>query len=160
MNETLITVVGNLVDDPKLRTTDGGVEVASFRVASTARRFDRETGRWVDYGQLFLGVSCWRALGANVAASLHKGDPVVVSGRLFTRQYERDGQLRSSYEMDAVAAGPDLSRGTASFQRVSRPAVPATHTATDEHGLPEGPPDDLVGPSPGPDADALASAAA
>jgi single-strand DNA-binding protein len=161
MNETLITVVGNLVDDPKLRTTDSGVEVCSFRVASTARRLDRETGRWVDYGQLFLGVSCWRGLGINVAASLHKGDPVVVSGRLFTRQYERDGQLRSSYEVDAVAVGPDLARGTASFQRVTRPAVPATHAATDEHGVPETPPDDLVGASVAPDAGAaLASAAA
>jgi single-strand DNA-binding protein len=144
MNETLITVVGNLVDDPKLRTTDSGVEVSSFRVASTSRKYDRETNRWVDYGQLFLGVSCWRALGINVVASLRKGDPVVVSGRLFTRQYERDGQLRSSYEMDAVALGPDLARGTASFQRVTRPAVPATHVATDEHGVPEAPPDDVL----------------
>jgi single-strand DNA-binding protein len=76
-------------------------------------------------------------------ASLHKGDPVVVSGRLFTRQYERDGQLRSSYEMDAVAVGPDLARGTATFQR-SR-SVPQTHSPTDDQGLPELPPSDLVG---------------
>jgi single-strand DNA-binding protein len=89
---------------------------------------------------------------------------VVVSGRLFTRQYERDGQLRSSYEMDAVAVGPDLARGTATFQR-SRPSVPATHTSTDEHGMPEPPPYDLAAP-PGPapagavQAEALATAAA
>jgi len=138
MHETLITVVGNLVDDPKLRTTDSGVEVTGFRVASTSRRYDRDTNRWVDYGQLFLGVTCWRTLGVNVVASLRKGDPVVVSGRLFTRQYERDGQMRSSYEMDAVAVGPDLARGTASFQR-ARPTVPATHAPTDEQGLPEPP---------------------
>jgi single-strand DNA-binding protein len=138
MYETLVTVVGNLVDDPRLRTTENGVEVTNFRVASTSRKYDRETGTWVDYGQLFLGVSCWRSLGLNVVASLRKGDPVVVSGRLFTKQYERDGQPRSSYEMDAIAVGPDLARGTATFQR-SRPGVPATHVPTGEDGLPEAP---------------------
>jgi single-strand DNA-binding protein len=144
MNETLVTVVGNLVDDPKLRTTETGVEVTSFRIASASRRLDRDTNKWVDYGQLYLGVSCWRTLGVNVVASLRKGDPVLVSGRLFTRQYERDGQLRSSYEVDAVAVGPDLARGTATFQR-ARSAVPATHAPTDEDGLPEAPPGEPAG---------------
>jgi single-strand DNA-binding protein len=137
MNETTVTIVGNLVDDPRMRTTESGIEVTSFRIASTARRFDREAARWVDAGSVFLGVTCWRALGVNVVASLRKGDPVVVHGRLFTRQYEREGQLRSAYEVDALAVGPDLSRGTASFQRVARTAVPATYSATDEHGVPE-----------------------
>jgi single-strand DNA-binding protein len=147
MNETTVTVVGNLVDDPRMRTTDSGVEVTSFRVASTARRFDREAARWVDAGSVFLSVTCWRALGVHVVASLRKGDPVLVTGRLFTRQYERDGQLRSAYEVDAVAVGPDLARGTATFQRVARVAVPATYSATDENGVPE---------TPGQDADPAA----
>lgn len=137
MNETTITVVGNLVDDPRLRTTEGGVEVTSFRVASTSRRFDREAAKWVDAGSVFLGVTCWRSLGVNVVASLRKGDPVVVHGRLFTRQYEREGQLRSAYELDAVAVGPDLARGTANFQRVARGAGPQTYSPTDEAGMPE-----------------------
>jgi single-strand DNA-binding protein len=142
VNETIVTVVGNLVDDPTLRQTDSGVEVAGFRVGSTSRRYDRETGRWVDAGTLFLHVTCWRALGANVAASLGKGDPVVVSGRLFTRTYERDGQTRTSYELDALAVGPDLARGRASFQRTARPPVPSTHVDTDADGVPESPPPD------------------
>jgi single-strand DNA-binding protein len=150
MNETVVTVVGNLVDDPRMRTTDSGIEVTSFRVASTARRFDREAARWVDAGSVFLGVTCWRSLGVNVVASLRKGDPVVVHGRLFTRQYERDGQVRSSYEMDAAAVGPDLARGTASFQRVARAGVPATYSATDDHGMPEMPAEHGEGPPPRP----------
>jgi single-strand DNA-binding protein len=159
MHETMITIIGNLVDDPKLRTTDSGVEVTNFRIASTSRRLDRESNSWVDYGQLFLGVSCWRSLGVNVVASLRKGDPVVISGRLFTRQYERDGQLRSSYEMDAVAVGPDLARGTATFQRTK--PVPATHAATDKQGVPEAPPGDQAGqPAVPAGAGALATAAA
>jgi single-strand DNA-binding protein len=113
MNETNVTVVGNVVDDPRLRTTDTGVDVAGFRVASTARRWDRATSRWSDAGSLFLSVTCWRGLAGNAAASLRKGDPVVVTGRLFTRTYEKDGQTRSTCELEAVAIGPDLARGTA-----------------------------------------------
>jgi single-strand DNA-binding protein len=139
MNETTVTIVGNLVDEPRMRTTESGVEVTNFRIASSSRRFDRETARWVDGGSLYLSVTCWRSLGVNVAASIGKGDPVIVHGRLFTRQYERDGQVRSAYELDAVAVGPDLARGTATFERVGREGVPATYSATDERGMPETP---------------------
>jgi single-strand DNA-binding protein len=126
MNETQVTVVGNVVDDPRLRRTEGGVEVAGFRIASTSRRYDREAGRWADSGSLFLQVSCWRTLGVNVVDSLRKGDPVLVVGRLSTRTYERDGQVRSSYELEATAVGPDLARGTARFERTVR--VPPTYS--------------------------------
>jgi single-strand DNA-binding protein len=120
VNETIVTLVGNLVDDPKLRTTDGGAEVAGFRVASTSRRFDKTDQRWVDGASLFLTVSCWRALGANATASLRRGDPVVVTGKLTTRTYEKDGQTRSVAELEALAIGPDLARGTAVFRRSPR----------------------------------------
>ena len=128
MNETIVTLVGNLVDDPKLRTTDGGAQVTGFRVASTSRRFDKTEQRWVDGGALFLSVSCWRALGANANASLRRGDPVVVTGKLTTRTYEKDGQTRSVAELEALAIGPDLARGTAVFQRSPRPANDAAET--------------------------------
>jgi single-strand DNA-binding protein len=137
----MITVVGNLVDEPRMRTTESGIEVSSFRMGSTSRRFDREGEQWVDSGSLFLNVTCWRALGANVAASVGKGDPVIVRGRLFTRQYEKDGQLRSAYEVDAVTVGLDLSRGTSTFQRTARADVPATFTPTGPDGVPERPDD-------------------
>ena len=126
MNETSVTVVGNLVEDPRLRTTDTGVDVASFRVASTSRRFDKDAGRWIDSASLFLSVTCWRTLAGNAVASLRKGDPVVVTGRLSTRTYEKDGQVRSTCELEAVAVGPDLARGTAVFRRSPRTATPGT----------------------------------
>jgi single-strand DNA-binding protein len=122
MNETFVTVVGNLVDDPKLRTIEAGQDVAGFRVASTSRRFDRDSQRWTDSAQLFLAVSCWRALAGNATASLRKGDPVVVTGKLTTRTYEKDGQTRSVCELEALAIGPDLARGTAVFRRSPRSA--------------------------------------
>jgi len=131
LNETFVTVVGNLVDDPKLRTLEAGQDLASFRIASTSRRFDRDSQRWVDSSQLFLGVTCWRELAGNAAASLRRGDPVVVSGKLSTRTYEKDGQNRSVCELEALAIGPDLARGTAVFRRTPRSASeePAGATA-------------------------------
>jgi single-strand DNA-binding protein len=155
MNETTVTIVGNLVDDPRMRTTESGIEVTSFRIGSTSRRFDREAARWVDAGSVFLGVTCWRSLGVNVVASLRKGDPVVVHGRLFTRQYERDGQVRSAYELDAATVGPDLARGTATFQRVARTAVPDTYSATDDHGVPATSMEPSAGPALQPAEEAL-----
>lgn len=154
MNETSVTVVGNLVDDPRLRSTDAGVDVASFRVASTSRRYDRESRRWVDSASLFLSVSCWRTLAGNAVASLRKGDPVVVTGRLSTRTWEKDGQVRSSCELEAVAVGPDLARGTAVFRRSPR-AVTAGPSGDDAEPVPAGA-DDL----PDTAADAQLAAAA
>lgn len=120
MYETTLTIVGNLVDDPRVRNTESGIEVTGFRVASTSRRKDRDTNQWVDGQSVFINVSCWRDLGSNVAVSLHKGDPVVVHGRLYTRRYEINGEPRTAFELEAQAVGPDLARGTAQFQRPHR----------------------------------------
>lgn len=120
MNDTVITVTGRIVNPPKRRVTESGVSVTSFRVASTARRRDRETQEWVDGDSLFLNVSCWRQLADNVARSLVQGDPIVVTGRIFTRDYEHEGQKRSSFDLDASAIGPDLSWGQVEFTRVRR----------------------------------------
>jgi single-strand DNA-binding protein len=119
MNDTYITIVGNVVDEPRLRTTSSsGVPVLSFRVASTSRRLDRETGKWQDSDRLFATVTCWRALAQNVARSLKKGQPVIVTGRFYSREYTtKDETSRVSYEVDAAAIGHDLSRGISEFTR-------------------------------------------
>jgi single-strand DNA-binding protein len=120
MNDTYVTVVGNAVDAPNARRLESGTTVCNFRVASTARRFDREAGKWADGDSLFLKVTCWRQLADNALQSIFKGDPVVVVGRLFTRAYEVEGQRRSSYEMEAVSVGHDLARGVTEFKRTAR----------------------------------------
>jgi single-strand DNA-binding protein len=138
MNDTYVTVVGNAVDAPNPRRLENGTTVCNFRVASTARRFDREAGRWADGDSLFLKVTCWRQLADNAAQSIFKGDPVVVVGRLFTRAYEVEGQRRSSYEMEAVSVGHDLSRGVSEFQRTAR-SQPTYEVTTDvDPGVPAG----------------------
>ena len=94
--ETIITVVGNLVDDPELRFTPSGAAVANFRIASTPRFFDKQSNDWKDGEALFLSCSVWRQAAENVAESLQKGMRVVVQGRLKQRQYEtREGEKRT-----------------------------------------------------------------
>ena len=121
-NATVISVAGQVVDAPQLRRTgDTATTVASFRMASTARRFDRGMRQWVDGDTMFFRVNCWRHLGENVAVSLDKGDPVLVHGRLVQREYEVDGKRHRSPEIEAYAVGPDLARGTTVFTRRTRP---------------------------------------
>jgi single-strand DNA-binding protein len=145
MNETTVTVVGNVVDNPRMRRTDKGTDVASFRVGSTARWFDRETGQWVDGAKLFVAVSCWRQLAVNVVDSVRRGDPILVSGRLSTREYEKDGQKRSSFELEANAVGHDMSRGRSVFQR-TRSDTMATFEVSDDDDQEPAPPELRVVP--------------
>jgi single-strand DNA-binding protein len=118
--ECVITVVGNLVDDPEIRWTSSGVAVAKFRVASTPRVFDRQTNEWKDGEGLFLACSVWRQAAENVAESLQKGMRVIVQGRLKQRSYEdREGVKRTVYELDIEEVGPALSRATAKVTKTA-----------------------------------------
>src|SRR5690606_36948981 len=107
------------------RPANTGALVTTFKIASTARRLNRETGQWVDGNTLRVRVTCWRGMASNVKHSVTLGDPVIVTGRLFTRDWrDSEGVLRTQYELEATAVGHDLSRGRAVFERV-RP-----HTST------------------------------
>jgi single-strand DNA-binding protein len=104
-------------------------------VASTSRRFDREHQRWIDNATLFVNVTCWWAMAENVAFSVHKGQPVVVTGRYYSREYELNETVRVSYELEANAVGHDLTRGTSEFRKVIRPSV-TVNVEVDDDGIP------------------------
>lgn len=119
--ETIITVVGNLTDDPELRFTPSGAAVANFTVASTPRTFDRNTNEWVDGEAMFLRCSIWRQAAENVAESLQRGMRVVVQGRLKARSYEtREGEKRTVFEIEVDEIGPSLRFATAKVTRTNR----------------------------------------
>ncbi|MGW7239709.1 single-stranded DNA-binding protein [Streptomyces sp. NPDC054813] len=112
--ETVITVVGNLVDEPELRFTSSGAAVAKFRIASTPRVYDKQANEWKDGDALFLTCSVWRQAAENVAESLQRGMRVIVQGRLKQRSYEDKEQVkRTVYELDVDEVGPSLARATA-----------------------------------------------
>jgi single-strand DNA-binding protein len=117
LNQTSVTIVGRLASKPDHRLTVNDVDVTHFRLASNERRFDRQAEQWVNGDQLFIDVTCWRRLAFNVSSCLAKGDPVVVTGRLYTYEYEVEGKRRSSIRMEATAVGPDLSWITVAVRR-------------------------------------------
>ena len=120
MYGTPICIVGNVVDDVVNRPTTSGLSRVSFRVANTQRRKDRDTGQWVDGHKFFVSVVFWREFAENVAASLKKGDPIVVTGRIYSRQYVKEEASRVSYEIEPDSIGHDLARGVSKFDRRKR----------------------------------------
>jgi single-strand DNA-binding protein len=121
MFDTPLTIIGNVLVAPQARRTVETNQLAvTFRVASTSRRRDKANDTWIDGHSLRVRVTCWRRLAEGVAASLRLGDPVIVTGRLYTRDWVDDnGNHRVLYEMDAHAVGHDLARGTSEFTRNS-----------------------------------------
>jgi len=118
--ETVITVVGNLTADPELRYTQSGRAVANFTIASTPRTFDRESNQWKDGDALFLRASCWAEFAEHVASSLTKGSRVIAQGRLIQRSYQdREGNNRTSIELQIDEIGPSLRYATAAVTRAS-----------------------------------------
>lgn len=119
MHDTNVTIVGNALNTPEWRRLDESrTLVAKFKVASTSRRYDRQSNRWVDGSSLRVRVNCWRRLAENVSLCVHVGDPLIITGRLYSREWEgEDNVRRISYELDAVAVGHDLSRGRGRFTR-------------------------------------------
>jgi single-strand DNA-binding protein len=133
VNETPVTFVGNVATDIRSTRSRDGVPIASFRIASTTRRFERGKG-WSDVDTIFVTVVCWRQLAEHAASSFSKGEPIIVTGRLRMRQWTaEDGRSGTAVELEAFAAGHDLSRGIAAFTRMAtRPVERAGQTAADE----------------------------
>ena len=141
MQEPVITVTGNVGGMPRTRVVASGSVVTDFRIANTPRDVDKATGQWSDGQTVWFGVSCWRALAENVAASVKTGDRVVVTGRLRAHTWKTEqGEERSSLEIKAQTVGFDLSRGKAVQER----SVPLGITS--DPGLPpvDEPDDDLA----------------
>lgn len=117
MHQINVSVVGVAVSDVRAATTDAGYSMARFRLVCRPRRFDGATGTFTELEPSFLTVLCWRQLADHVAASVHKGDQVVVTGRMRVREWEQDGRVRVSVEVDAQSVGLDLTRAPAILKR-------------------------------------------
>lgn len=123
MSDILTTVLGRLTNEPTTRTLESGREVTSFRMACNHGFFDREAGAWRESSTSYVAVDVWRrSLGRNVTASFVKGDPVIVHGRLYVREYEQDGRPRTAVALVAESVGPDLNTATVAVTRVRRDA--------------------------------------
>lgn len=120
MNESLITLQGRVGSDVSLRRA-GDADVASFRLACTPRRYQRKTDSWVDADTQWFTVAAWRGLAKNCDRSLRRGDAVVIHGRLNAQTWvNKAGVEVTTFEIDAVFVGHDLTKGTSVFTRPAR----------------------------------------
>jgi single-strand DNA-binding protein len=130
IQEAQVNLTGYVAADPKFKKVTGDISSTKLRVAYTARRRDRQTGEWSDGPTSFVNVQCWRTLAENVQMSVHKGEPVLVTGRLQIRRYQdSDGVPRTAVEIEAVSIGHDLTRGVAQFSRTRWPSAIAAAAA-------------------------------
>ena len=140
MNETYVTVSGNVVGDPVVRATRANVPFVTFRVASNVRRVDFKTGEYIDAGTNFVNVTAFRGLGVNLSNSLKKGEPVIVYGRMRINQWVNGERTGTTVEIDAYNVGHDLTFGQSTYTRVAKPqlnqsdrmADPAVQDAADQ----------------------------
>lgn len=120
MNDIPITITGIAVTDAREIPTKTGAVGASFRLASNSRKFNKATNTWVDGDTSYVNINCWRTLAANVLESVHRGDPVVVAGRMRVREWSTGEKSGTSVEIDATSVGHDLSRGVTTFAKLNR----------------------------------------
>jgi len=123
MNETYVTISGNVVGDPVVRATRASVPFVTFRVASNVRRVDFKTGEYTDAGTNFVNVTAFRALGVNLSNSLKKGEPVIVYGRMRINQWVNGERTGTTVEIDAYNVGHDLTWGQTQFTKVVKPQL-------------------------------------
>lgn len=117
-NEPTITLVGNLTADPELRYTQSGTAVCNFTVAQTPRQYDKNSNQYVDGNPLFMSCHVWKKAAENAEQSLAKGMRVIVVGRLRQRSWEdKEGNKRTTYEVEVDSVGPDLTWATTTVTR-------------------------------------------
>ena len=138
IHDAQVHLAGYVATEPKFKKVAGDTSSVRLRVAYTARRRDKETGEWGDGPTSFVTIQCWRTLADNVSMSVHKGEPVLITGRLQIRRFEdAGGAPRTAVEVEAASVGHDLTRGVAQF---SRTRWPATAAAAGAAALPDGAP--------------------
>jgi len=120
MADNTVTIVGNVTRDPELRFTNTGRGMATFGVAVNRRWQNRQSGEWEEQVS-FFNVVAWGDMGENIAGSIHKGDRVIVNGRLEQRSYEpTPGEKRSVVEVIADEVGPSLRWASATVTKAER----------------------------------------
>ena len=128
-----ITVTGNIATPPQHKRTAGGVAITTFRVASGQRRYDNATSSWTDSGTNWYSVSTYRRLAEHALASLHKGDRVILTGRLRLREWDTGAKKGVAVEIDADSIGHDLLFGISRFEKDAAPAPAADASQGDSN---------------------------
>jgi single-strand DNA-binding protein len=135
MSDTVIHMIGHAGTDVDYRQIGNGTDLSTFRLASTPRRYDRNSEQYVDGTTTWITVQCWRSLALHVRDAVRRGDPLVVIGKLKTEEWTKDDARYSRMVLEALAVGHDLNRGVSAFRKTPRRT--------------ESRPEPAPGPSPG-----------
>ena len=120
----IVTITGYVATEPKLvLTKHKQTPVVNLRIGSTYRRLDTLTGEWRELGTSFFTVNCWNRLAFGAAASLRKGEPIIVRGRLKTRAWTDNGTTRTVHEIEADAIGHNMAYGWSHFMKGVHPKL-------------------------------------
>jgi single-strand DNA-binding protein len=143
IHDAQVHLAGYVATEPRFKKVAGDTSSVRLRVAYTARRRDKETGEWSDGPTSFVTIQCWRTLADNVSMSVHKGEPVLIMGRLQIRRFEdAEGAPRTAVEVEASSVGHDLTRGVAQFSRTrwhsvsAATALPDSASGSEEGAMP------------------------
>lgn len=109
-----------LTQDPELRFAPSGTAVCKLNMAFNSRKKNDATGQWEDDAVFFITGTLFKQAAENAAESLTKGTEVVVTGRVKTRQYEKDGEKRSTVELLIDSVGPSLAWVQVKVQKMER----------------------------------------
>lgn len=119
--DNTVTIAGNVTRDPELRFTPNGAAVASFSVAVNRRWRNAQSGEYEEQTS-FFDITAWKDLAQNLADSIHKGDRVVVMGRIEQRSWEDadSGDKRSKIEVVADDVAVSMRWATTAITKVAR----------------------------------------
>ena len=113
------TITGLIATTPRHLITADGLPITSFRLVSATRKFDTDSGTWVDGEQSWFTITAFRQLAINTATSLGKGERVLVAGKLRVRDWDNGERAGTSVEIEATSIGHDLNYGTATYTPIA-----------------------------------------
>ncbi|MGF3055349.1 single-stranded DNA-binding protein [Microbacterium sp. YY-01] len=133
----MITLTGNIANEPAVNRTGAGTPLVRFRLATSNGYRDNRTGAWVDAGTNWYTVTAFRTLAENAGGVLAKGDAVIVQGRLRLREWEANGATGLAVDVEATTIGHDLRWGTSgTYQRRRRTENTSDHNQEPQENTP------------------------
>lgn len=131
-----VILIGNVGNDPEVRYLDRGVAIATFNLATTERGYVMQNGTQVPDVTEWHSIVLWRNLAEWAQNYVRKSMKVYIEGKLKTRTWEKDGQIRRKTEV--VAETIQILYKPEQYRNLGRPNTADDAAETSEQ-LPEAP---------------------
>ena len=120
-----VILLGNVGQDPEVRTLETGVKVARLRLATTERIFNRQTNENTEHTE-WHSITLWRGLAEVADKYIRKGSQIYIEGRIRTREWEKEGQRHTGVEivadeMKLLGRRPEGAQQQGGYQQPAQP---------------------------------------